>query len=154
MWMRSSLILCLVLVLASPSEILLASKTGQQDSDWRYIGTSKEDIKLYYSPDRTVEHRGLIQAWFKGLYPDSDRKISYTVALDEFNCSKGTYRSLQGTLFFRDGRAASSNEPSAWVYPLPGSLAEMEFTQICRPTSPRRKTVRQRHLASAGRSGF
>lgn len=83
-----------------PVEPLVASAVNQKDDDWQYIGTSKEDLKLYYSPDRTVEHRGLVQAWFKGV--------------------------LQ----------------SAWEYPLPNSVAEMEFRQICRPRLPRRKNMR------------
>lgn len=142
MWVRSSLIFCLVVILVSPNETLFASGIAQKDDDWSYIGTSKEDIKLYYSPDRTTEHGSLIQAWFKAVDPDSDKKISYSISLHEFNCRKGTYRLLQGTLYFRDGSARSSNEPSPWEYPLPGSLAEMEFRQICRPTSRRRKNVR------------
>jgi hypothetical protein len=142
MLMRSSLILCIAVILVSPIEFLFASGIDQKDDDWRYVGTSKEDVKLYYSPDRTVERDSLIQAWFKGVRPDSDKKISHNISLHEFNCRKGTYRLLQGTLYFRDGSARSSNQPSAWEYPLPNSLAEMEFRQICRKTLPRRKTVR------------
>jgi hypothetical protein len=145
MLMRSSLIFCLVVIaviLVSPIETLFASEINQKDDDWRYVGTSKEDVKLYYSPDRIVEHGSLIQSWFKGVHPDSDKNISYNISLHEFNCRKRTYRLLQGTLFFRDGSARSSNQASAWVYPLPGSLAEMEFRQICRPKLRRRKTMR------------
>ena len=142
MWVRSALILCLVAILVSWNETLFASGIGQKDDDWRYIATSKEDIKLYYSPERTVEHRNLIQSWFKGVYPDADKKISYSIALHEFSCRKGTYRLLQGTLYFRDSSVGSSNEPSPWVHPSPGSLAELEFRQMCRETSPPTKTVR------------
>jgi hypothetical protein len=126
----------------SPVESLFASAVNQKDDDWQYIGTSKEDLKLYYSPDRTVEHRGLVQAWFKGVYPASDKKISHSIFLHQFDCRKRTYRSLQDTLYFKDGSARSSNVQSAWEYPLPNSVAEMEFRQICRPKLPRKKNVR------------
>jgi hypothetical protein len=126
----------------STVEPLFASAVNQKDDEWRYIGTSKEDVKLYYSPDRTVQHRGLIQAWFKGAHPDSDKKISYTISLHEFDCRKRTYRLLQGTLYFRDGSGRTSNQPSSWEHPLPGSLAEMELRHICRPKLPRKKNVR------------
>lgn len=114
----------------------------QQENDWTYIGTSKEGVKLFYSPERTVKRGRLIQAWFKGEYPDTDQEISSNISLHEFNCPKGTYRLLQGTLFFRDGSARSSNQPSAWEHPLPNSVAEMEFKQVCRKTSSRKNDVR------------
>jgi hypothetical protein len=114
----------------------------QQEDDWTYIGTSKEGVKLYYSPERTVKRGGLIQAWFKGEHPDTDQKISSNISLHEFNCPKGTYRLLQGTLFFRDGSARSSNQPSAWERPLPDSVAEMEFNHVCRKTSSRKNDMR------------
>jgi hypothetical protein len=119
-----------------PVETLFASAVSQKDDDWQYIGTSKEDVKLFYSPERTVENRGLVQAWFKGVHPDSDKKVSYTVSLHEFDCRKRTYRLLQGTRYFRDGSARTSNQPSSWEHPLPNSLAEMEFRQICRQKLP------------------
>ena len=125
-----------------PLEPLFASAVNQKDDDWQYIGTSKEDLKLYYSPERTVEQRGLVQAWFKGVYPVSDKKISHSIFLHQFDCRKRTYRSLQDTLYFKDGSARSSNVQSAWEYPLPNSVAEMEFRQICRPKLPRKKNVR------------
>lgn len=114
----------------------------QQENDWTYIGTSKEGVKLFYSPERTVKRGRLIQAWFKGENPDTDQKISSSIFLHEFNCPKGTYRLLQGTLFFRDGGTRTSNQPSAWEYPLPDSVAEMEFKQVCRKTSSRKNDVR------------
>jgi hypothetical protein len=104
----------------------------QQENNWIYIGTSKEGVKLSYSPKRTVKRGRLIRAWFKGEFPNTDQKISSSISLHEFNCPKGTYRLLQGTLFFRDGGTSSSNQPSAWEYPLPDSVAEMEFKQVCR----------------------
>lgn len=114
----------------------------QQENDWTYIGTSKEGVKLYYSPERTVKRGTLIQAWFKGEHPDTDQKISSNISLHEFNCPKGTYRLLQSTLFFRDGSTRSSNQSSAWEHPLPDSVAEMEFKQVCRKTSTRKNDVR------------
>ena len=114
----------------------------QQENGWTYIGTSKEGVKLYYSPERTVKRGRLIKAWFKDEHPDSDQKISSSISLHEFNCPKGTYRLLQGTLFFRDGGARSSNQPSAWEHPLPDSVAEMEFKYVCRKTSSRKTDVR------------
>jgi len=114
----------------------------QQENDWTYIGTSKEGVKLYYSPERTVKRGRLIQAWFKGEHPDTDQKISSNISLHQFNCPKGTYRLLQGTLFFRDGSTRSSNQPSAWEHPLPDSVAEMEFKQVCRKTSSRKNDLR------------
>ena len=114
----------------------------QQENDWTYIGTSKEGVKLSYSPERTVKRGRLIQAWFKGEHPNTDQKISSNISLHEFNCPKGTYRLLQGTLFFRDGSTRSSNQPSAWEHPLPDSVAEMEFKQVCRQTSSRKNDVR------------
>ena len=122
--------------------ITFASAANQKDDDWTYIGTSKEGVKLSYSPERTVKRGRLIQAWFKGEHPDTDQKISSSISLHEFNCSKGTYRLLQGTLFFRDGSTRSSNQPSAWEHPLPDSVAEMEFKQVCRKTSSRKTDVR------------
>ena len=122
--------------------ITFASAVNQKDDDWTYIGTSKEGVKLSYSPERVVKRGRLIQAWFKDEHPDSDQKISSSIALHEFNCPKGTYRLLQGTLFFRDGSARSSNQPSAWEHPLPNSVAEMEFKQVCRKTSSRKTDVR------------
>lgn len=122
--------------------ITFASAVNQKDDDWQYIGTSKEGVKLFYSPERTVKRGRLIQAWFKGEHPNTDQKISSNISLHEFNCPKGTYRLLQGTLFFRDGSARSSNQPSAWEHPLPDSVAEMEFKQVCRKTSSRRNDVR------------
>lgn len=114
----------------------------QQENDWTYIGTSKEGVKLSYSPERTVKRGRLIQAWFKGEHPNTDQKISSNISLHEFNCPKGTYRLLQGTVFFRDGSTRSSNQPSAWEHPLPDSVAEMEFKQVCRQTSSRKNDVR------------
>lgn len=114
----------------------------QQENDWTYIGTSKEGVKLSYSPERTVKRGRLIQVWFKGEHPDTDPKISSNISLHEFNCLKGTYRLLQSTLFFRDGSTRSSNQPSAWEHPLPDSVAEMEFKQVCRKTSSRKNDVR------------
>jgi len=114
----------------------------QQENDWTYIGTSKEGVKLSYSPERTVKRGRLIQAWFKGEHPNTDQKISSNISLHEFNCPKGTYRLLQSTLFFRDGSTRSSNQPSAWEHPLPDSVAEMEFKQVCRNTSSRKNDVR------------
>jgi len=142
MWVRWSLIFSLVVILVSPNETLFASGIDRKDDDWSYLGTSKEDIKLFYSPERIVHSGMLVQAWFKAIYPESDQKITHSIALHEFNCRKGLYRLLQGTLYFRDGGAGSSNQLSAWEHPLPGSLAEMEFKQVCGKTSPRRKTVR------------
>lgn len=114
----------------------------QQENDWTYIGTSKEGVKLSYSPQRTVKRGRLIQAWFKGEHPDTDEKISSSIFLHEFDCPKGTYRLLQGTLFFRDGGTRTTNQPSAWEHPLPDSVAEMEFKQVCRKTSSRKNDVR------------
>ena len=122
--------------------ITFASAVNQKDDDWTYIGTSKEGVKLSYSPERMVKRDRLIQAWFKGEHPDTDQKISSSISLHEFNCPKGTYRLLQGTLFFRDGSTRSSNQPSAWEHPLPDSVAEMEFKQVCRKTSSRKNDVR------------
>jgi hypothetical protein len=139
---RSFFVIIMVLLIVFPTGVLFASGTHQKDDDWRYLGTTKEDVKLFYSPERIVRQAGLIQSWFKAVYPDSDKKIAYSISLHEFNCRKGTYRLLQGTLYFRDDSARTSNEPSPWVHPLPGSLAEMEFRQICRETLPRRKTRR------------
>lgn len=122
--------------------ITFASPVNQKDDDWQYIGTSKEGVKLSYSPERTVKRGRLIQAWFKGEHPDTDQKISSSIFLHEFNCPKGTYRLLQGTLFFRDGGTRTSNQPSAWEHPLPDSVAEMEFKQVCRKTSSHKNDVR------------
>lgn len=119
----------------------------QQENDWTYIGTSKEGAKLFYSPERTVKRGRLIRAWFKGEYPDTEQKISSNISLHEFNCSKGTYRLLQGTLFFRDGSARSSNQPSDWEYPLPESVAEMEFKQVCRKNLiAQEETINKNHI--------
>jgi hypothetical protein len=148
--MRTSLVFCLVLILVSPNETLIALGIDQKDDDWSYIGTSKEDIKLFYSPERTVHNGSLVQTWFKAIYPDSDKKISHGIALHEFDCRKSTYRLLQGTLYFRDGSVGNSNEPSPWVHPLPGSLAELEFRQVCRETAPRRRTGRQKSIPLSG----
>ena len=138
--MRSSLIFCLALVLVLPVETLFASDVNQEEEDdWTYIRTSRERVKLNYSPQRTVVRDGLIQAWFKRTHPDTDKIISHSISRHEFNCHKGNYRYLQGTLYRRDGSARTSNQPSAWEYPLPSSVAEMEFRQICRPKLPRRK---------------
>ena len=115
----------------------------QHESDWTYIGTSKEGVKLSYSPERTVKRGRLIQAWFKGEHPDTDQKISSSISLHEFNCSKRTYRLLQGTLFFRNGSTRTSNQPSAWEHPLPDSVAEMEFKQVCLKTSSPKSDVRK-----------
>ena len=142
MSMRLFLVLLLAGILVLPVETLFASRVNQEDDDWQYVGTSKEGVKLYYSPDRTVERERLIQAWFKGIHPDSDKRISHNISLHEFNCRKGTYRQLQGTLYLRDGSARRFPKPSAWEYPLPSSVAEMEFRQICRPPLPRRKNVK------------
>ena len=120
MWIRSSIILFLLLILASSTEMPFVSGLGKQDDDWRYIGTSKEGVKLYYSAERTAHRGSLIQAWFKSLHPETDKKISYAVALNEFNCRKGSYRGLQGTLYYRDESASTSNKPSAWEHSLTG----------------------------------
>ena len=122
--------------------ITFASAVNQKDDDWRYIGTSKEGVNLSYSPERTVKRVRLSQAWFKGEHPNTDQNISSNISLHEFNCPKGTYRLLQGTLFFRDGSTSTSNQPSAWEHPLPDSVAEMEFKQVCRKTSSRKNDVR------------
>jgi len=114
----------------------------QQENDWIYIGTSKEGVKLSYSPERTVKRGRLIHAWFKGEHPNTDQKISSNISLHEFNCPRGTYRLLQSTLFSRDGSTQSSNQPSAWEHPLPESVAEMELKQVCRKTSSRKNDVR------------
>ncbi len=140
--MRSSLVFWLAAILVLPGETLFGFGVNQKDDDWRYVGKSKEDVRLYYSPDRTVERERLIQAWFKGVHPDSDKKISHNISLHEFNCRKGTYRQLQGTLYLRDGSTRSFNQRSAWEYPLPSSVAEMELRQICPARLPRRKIVR------------
>ncbi len=122
--------------------ITFASAGNQTDDDWQYIGTSKEDVKLYYSPSRVVAHRSLVQAWFKGVHPDSDKKISHFISLHEFDCRKSIYRLLQGTLYFRDGSARSSNQRSAWERPLPNSGEEMELRHICLLKLPRTKDVK------------
>ncbi|MFY9620437.1 MAG: surface-adhesin E family protein [Pyrinomonadaceae bacterium] len=142
MYKRSFLVFWLAVILVLPVETLFASGASQNDDDWQFVGTSREGVKLYHSPDRTVEREKLIQAWFKGIHPDSDKKISHYISLYEFNCRKGTYRLLQGTLYFRDGSARSSNQESAWERPLPNSVAEMEFRQVCRPKTSRRKDVK------------
>ena len=111
----------------------------QQENEWTYIGTSKEGVKVSYSPERTVKRGRLIQAWFKGEHPNTDQKISYHISLHEFDCRKSSYRLLQGTLYFKDGSARSSNERSAWERPLPNSAAEMELRHICRSKLPRTK---------------
>jgi len=108
---------------------------SQQKTDWTYIGTSNEGVKVSYSPKRTVRRGRFIQAWFKGEHPNTDQKISSSISLHEFNCPEGTYRLLQGTLFFRDGGARTSDQPSKWERPLPDSVAEMEFNQVCRKRS-------------------
>lgn len=56
----------------------------QQKNDWTYIGTSKEGVKLFHSPERTVKRGRLIQAWFKGECPDTDQEISHNISLHEF----------------------------------------------------------------------
>jgi hypothetical protein len=66
----------------------------QQKNDWTYIGTSKEGVKLSYSPERTVRRGRLIQAWFKGEHPDTDQKISSNISLHEFNCPKAPLTGL------------------------------------------------------------
>jgi hypothetical protein len=142
MSMQLSLLFCLVVLLVLPAEIHVAWGVDQEDDDWTYIGTSKEGVKLYYSPDRTVERESLIQAWFKGVHPETDKKISHNISLHEFNCRKGTYRQIQGRLYLRDGSARSFNQRSPWEYPLPNSVAEMEFRQVCGKTSPRKKKTR------------
>jgi hypothetical protein len=139
---RSALIFWLAVILVFPVETRFALGMNQEDDDWTYIGKSKEGVKLYYSPDRTVERDSLIQAWFKGIHPETDKTISHNISLHEFNCHKGTYRLLEGTLYFRDGSARSSNQPSDWVRPLPSSVAEMELRQVCGKTSPRKKKTR------------
>lgn len=139
----TSLIFCgaIVVVLMAPNRTLYGSRADQEEERWSYIGTSKERVKLSYSPEKTIKRGKLIQAWFKGEHPNSDEKISSNISLHEFNCPKGTYRLLQGTLFFRDGSARTSNQSSAWEYPLPNSIAEMEFRQICRKTSSHKKQL-------------
>ena len=127
-----------------PVQVVNAEIPGdphQQENDWIYIGTSKEGVKVSYSPERTVRRGRLIQAWFKGEHPNTDQKISSNISLHEFNCPKGTYRLLQSTLFFRDGSTSSSNQPSAWEHPLPNSVAEIEFKQVCRKTLSRKHDV-------------
>jgi len=138
---RSALIFWLAVILVFPVETRFALGMKQEDDDWTYIGKSKEGVKLYYSPDRTVERDSLIQAWFKGIHPDSDKNISHNISLHEFNCPKGTHRYIQGTLYRRDGSTRNFNKPSAWEYPLPNSVAEMEFRQVC-PKVTRRKNVK------------
>ena len=129
-----------VVSLMLPGEIV--GDHHPQQNDWTYIGTSKEGVKVSYSPERTVKRGKLIQSWFKNEHPDTDQKISSSISLHEFNCPEGTYRLLQGTLFFRDGGARSSNQPSAWEHPLPESVAEMEFNQVCPKTSSRKNNQR------------
>ena len=142
MSMRSTFIFWLAVILVLPVGTFFASAVNQEDDDWQYVGTSKEGVKVYYSPDRTVERERLIQAWFKTIYPDSEQKTSHNTSLHEFNCRKGIYRLLQGSRYFRDGSARTSNQPSEWVRPLPSSVAEMEFRQICRSKLPRKKNVK------------
>ena len=142
MLQRSALIFWLAVILVFPVETRFALGMNQEDDDWTYIGKSKEGVKLYYSPDRTVERDRLIQAWFKGIHPETDKKISHNISLHEFNCHKGIYRQIQGRLYLRDGSARSFNQRSPWEYPLPSSIAEMELRQVCGKTSPRKKNTR------------
>ena len=99
----TSLIFCgaIVVVLMAPNRTLYGSRADQEEERWSYIGTSKERVKLSYSPEKTIKRGKLIQAWFKGEHPNSDEKISSNISLHEFICTKGTYLLIQGTLFFR-----------------------------------------------------
>lgn len=143
----SSLGLWLAFVLALAVDSSFASRVNQKDDDWKYVGTSKEGVKLYYSPDRITERNSLIQTWFKGVHPVSDQKISHNISLSEFNCRKGNYRIVQATVYRRDGSTRSSNQPSAWEYPLPGSGAEMELRQVCGKRLPPKRNRAQRIFA-------
>ena len=101
--------------------------------DWRSIGTLtlREGIySVYYSPGRRVRRNGLVRAWFKIIEPEASSS-SHSYFLVQFNCREGKYRLLQQTIFNRNGGGTGSIKPTAWQYPDPESVPEMQYRAIC-----------------------
>lgn len=119
--------------------LALALLAGQAHAEWIQYGGSR-DATAHYDPATVRKTDNGVMVWkLDDLSPTSSSRIKWSWfsirSLIEFRCVAGQYRLVQSTahaLPMGDGSVLFSNdEPQAWSYIAPGTVAETLKELVC-----------------------
>jgi Bacterial SH3 domain len=124
--------------------ISLKAQTG-----WTLADVSGADSSIHLLDMETMKTKslGIISGWHKVVYDNN----SYTIALNDWNCTEKKSRLIQVTNYTQYGNVISSNSiPSPWKYIIPDSVEEGIFRMVCGKSNQNKpKTVEKNNANSS-----
>lgn len=126
---RFAILICIFLI-ASVS-------AAAQQSRWSYIGRAVNDSVWYLDKSFKKNRSGTITAWEKVIFPDD----SYSIEVNEWNCSERKKRMLQADNYAPSGDFLSHlGKPVPWRFVVPDSVEEKVFGIICGNSNSKKRT--------------
>ena len=93
----------------------LSSSTGDGGRKWSRYMTDDNDTKYFYDEDAIIySSKNIIQMWRKREFPPGAAQKEI-VTLDEIDCGKAEYRTLELRVTRRDGITERSDKATRWA---------------------------------------
>ena len=99
-------------------------------ADWVIVGGS--DVGTKYVDRTSIRQVGSYkQAWARNDYRDQSDQYERMQVLDHYDCAGRRTRTLQISVYFRNGQTDSAQGGRVWDYVTPGSIDEFAFEYVC-----------------------
>lgn len=104
---------------------------GDSGRKWNKYMTDEEDVRYFCDEGAIAKSKGMVQIWTKREFPSgaSQRAI---VTLEEIDCSKARYRTLELHVTYSDGTTGRSNEATRWAKIHENSNEEFLLHENCK----------------------
>ena len=92
-----------------------SSDASEDGRKWTKYNTDEDDVKHFYDENAVVRSSGnIIQIWRKREFPSgaAQRRI---VTLEEIDCGKAEYRTVELRVTYSDGTTGRSDKPTRWA---------------------------------------
>ena len=111
---------------------VLSSSAGEDGRKWTSYTTDDGDTKYFYDKDAIMRSsNNIIQMWRKREFPPGAAQ-ERIVTLDEIDCRKTQYRTLELRVTYSDGTTGRSNEATRWVKIHANSSEEYLMRENCK----------------------
>lgn len=107
--------------------IHLASFRIYAQTDWFFTAINGSGDLHYIDKDFTNLPKGIIQVWEKVILANED----YTISLQEWDCSKKTFRVMQTSRYAQNRLVESINRPTDWRRFVPDSIGMLIYINVC-----------------------
>ncbi|HME43546.1 MAG TPA: surface-adhesin E family protein [Syntrophorhabdales bacterium] len=111
---------------------MLSSSVCEGGRKWTKYSTDEDDVKHFYDEDAVTRPSGnIVQIWRKREFSSgaAQRQI---VTLEEIDCRRAEYRTLELCVAYWDGTTGRSEKPTGWVKIYENSHESYFMSEYCK----------------------